>query len=276
MKSENQTIEELKGELGKYKENVLCVTEQGTYNYKGKSKSYSHILPKEEADKNIIDSALKLDFNNVKKHALFNHLNSSQALCLNLFGPLVADRLDLLNPLLGFDVKDCVNSQFEFVDDLIHDSSNFDFFIETKKHERLYFEIKYTESSIHTTCRAKDADARYRRLYSKPMEIILKNKNCIPMNVFCKQYQLWRNICHVAYDHCDVFFVFPEFREKLKVQVEEAKKLLKPEYQNRVHILTVDVICNTILNSAGEKYKAHYQEFKNKYFPSSVFGENNK
>ena len=272
MKNETETIKDLKKELGKYKADTLKVPEKVMF----RGHEYSHILPEKDANKNLIDSDVNKKNPDVKRHSLFNHLTSSQALCLNLFGPLVDDHLYLLNPLLGFDVKDSVRAKFEFVDDLIHDRSNFDFFIETKKHERLYFEIKYTEATIHTTCGAKDCNERWRRLYAKPMEIILEDKNSISVDDFCNQYQLWRNICRVANNHCDVYFVFPDFREKLRKQVETAKDLLKPEFKNRVHILTIDTICDTLLNTAEEKYQKHYKEFKKKYFPSSLFGEDNK
>ena len=272
MKSENQMIEDLKEYLGKYRSDNLS-KKCGTYNYKRKSKPYEYILPKEMQEKNLINSDVMKKYPDVKRHSLFNHLTSSQALCLNLLGPLVADHLNLLNSLLGFDVKDHVRAEFEFVDDLIHDRSNFDFFIETKKHDRLYFEFKYTEGTIHTKCEAKDTDERWRRFYSKPMLTILEDKNSITSDVFCKQYQLWRNICRVANDHCEVYFVFPVFRKKLKRQVEEARLLLKPEFKNKVHVLTVDEICKIVLECGESKYKEHYNEFKKKYLPEKIYNK---
>ena len=207
------------------------------------------------------------------RQSCFNHLNSSQAMCLNLFGPLVPDHLDFLNSLFSVDLKDSVRSEFEFIDERMNDGTNFDFLIETQKQERLYCEIKYTEATIHTRCGATDPEERWKRIYSKPMGVILQDKNNIAVDVFCKQYQLWRNICRVANNDSEVYFVFPAFRENLKRQVEAAKQLLKPEFQDKVHVLSVDDICNTLMACGDNRYKEHYEEFKRKYLPEKIFNE---
>jgi hypothetical protein len=76
---------ERKTKLSTYKKAELT-TEQG----KWKNFLYDHILPINQNEKNII-TEIRSEFwsffklNNIKLHQYFHHLNSSQALCFNLF-----------------------------------------------------------------------------------------------------------------------------------------------------------------------------------------------
>ena len=72
-------------------------------NWRGKF--YPHILPKEKKDLNIIEG-IRNDFwpylnkTDIKLHQYFHHLNSSQALCFNLFFPLIKNEENLLTYLI--------------------------------------------------------------------------------------------------------------------------------------------------------------------------------
>ncbi|OFO58487.1 hypothetical protein HMPREF3027_09235 [Porphyromonas sp. HMSC077F02] len=69
-------------------------------NEKGKygKRYYIHILPTNDADKNIINRGYQnnilglLKSVNIKRHYSFAYLNSSQAMALNLFGPLCLEK----------------------------------------------------------------------------------------------------------------------------------------------------------------------------------------
>jgi hypothetical protein len=79
--------------LSNYKNDTLGIFEDGTY----KGKGYSHILPINMIKENLIRSKyrneLEKTFVEMEKniHIYFNHLNSSQALALNLFVPLIKE-----------------------------------------------------------------------------------------------------------------------------------------------------------------------------------------
>jgi len=83
--------------LIRYKKEKLHIFEPGIYRYNGQNIKKDHILPlNQDIDKynNLIDRyRIKfIDFNEtqprkIKLHKYFHHLNSSQALCINLFFP---------------------------------------------------------------------------------------------------------------------------------------------------------------------------------------------
>jgi hypothetical protein len=86
-------VKSLQRQLGEYKRTRLGVKEAGTYLHKGREVRHPHILPKELKWLNILEgyrSEIReyVDTNHeIRLHKYFHHLNSSQALALNLFFP---------------------------------------------------------------------------------------------------------------------------------------------------------------------------------------------
>jgi hypothetical protein len=82
----------VKEHLSQYKNNVLHISVNGKY----KDGEYGHILPKENKSLNILPSSfydeIIGEIDKVKLHQFFPHLNSSQALCFNLFYPLLLSK----------------------------------------------------------------------------------------------------------------------------------------------------------------------------------------
>src|SRR5437764_1473263 len=95
----------LKAHLVKYKHNALGIKACGTWRAKdGVEREYPHILPHQDLKKNVLapyrdefwsdfDSRKVNDHGGqaIKLHEGFSHLNSSQAMCFNLFYPLIKD-----------------------------------------------------------------------------------------------------------------------------------------------------------------------------------------
>lgn len=80
--------------LEMYNKSKLKNNVPGEYYYKGKVLPKYHILPVSMADKNIIapyDSDLRTS-DYIKRHRYFHHLNSSQAMCINFFYPLIKEK----------------------------------------------------------------------------------------------------------------------------------------------------------------------------------------
>ena len=113
--------------LSEYKVEVLKITGNGKW-WKN-HKEYSHILPLDKKNENIINSDIKEDLISLLDedsiHLGFHHLNSSQALALNLFGPLVIkkhlemiDEMNILGKSTG--IFEYIENQMEY--------TNFDFF----------------------------------------------------------------------------------------------------------------------------------------------------
>ena len=74
--------------LANYKLAALNIKGDGIFRYRGKNIPKSHILPKSMYTFNILEEYRSQFFSstygNIKLHQFFHHLNSSQALCINL------------------------------------------------------------------------------------------------------------------------------------------------------------------------------------------------
>jgi len=178
--------------LGDYKVNVLKVAEDGIYKHcSGKEKTYKHILPAYKSEYNIIECYRKEFWNSnygeqmkKNKHQLFNHLNSSQAMCINFFYPLIEEKaLDIILNILGIPgiVQYGIDSVcFEKKSEPEMNSSsklyrvtNFDFYMKLSSETKLYFEIKYTETEFGRAKHDKEHIDKFNDIYSK---LLAKNQ----------------------------------------------------------------------------------------------------
>lgn len=253
--------------LETYKKAILKINAKGNF----RSQDYSHILPKDEIEKNLLQTDFKeklhAAFSELKSknqiHRYFHHLNSSQAFALNLFVPVMEG--ELYQDFLEKEIGNVSKAEFEHIEENSFEKNenrktNFDFYICADK-KNYFFEVKYTEDSFGKAKNDTSHQEKYNRTYKAELEKIC-SKN-IDEKRFLKEYQLWRNLCHVQYG--EVYFVFPSFRTDLKVKVEEAKYFLKVEYQKSVFVLEIDDFVKRMTGSNSEKISAHYKEFKKKY-----------
>lgn len=238
-----------------YKLNTLNITEDGEW-WKN-HKKYSHILPIERKYENIINKSFRTDLENLLKsdtvHLGFHHLNSSQALALNLFGPLVVSKqLSIIDKNIFNDSK----GHFEYIQDK-RENTNFDFFV-LNNENRFYFEVKYTENDFG---KAKD-DSKHKQKYLEIYKDKLENIANVSEKDFYKEYQIWRNIIYAESGY--VFFVLPDFRTDLISKVKNVKcKIKNSTIENRVNILSI----NSLISKAKEikSLQEHYIEFEKKY-----------
>jgi len=109
--------EKLIEHLTSYKQSKLHLDKHGLF----KNKEYKHILVEGDLDLNYLPSIRKdviESLVDVKRHVYFDHLNSSQAACFNLFVPLSLDK-NLSNQVFvdlipGF--KELLSIKFEYSD----------------------------------------------------------------------------------------------------------------------------------------------------------------
>lgn len=256
--------------LTKYKENVLKIKECGIW--EKNNKEYSHVLPKSEMKLNLIDEGykdkLETTFCEVEKrnaiHEYFAHLNSSQALCFNLFVPIIAEKCF---KFIDGNISNNAEAEFEHIEknsfekpDNEKEKTNFDFFIQDKT--KYFFEVKYTEEKFADT----KADERHIKKYEDFYSCRLKEiANELSQEDFFEEYQLWRNICHVKEKDSVVFFVFPRLRTDLEKAVVKAKEKCIEQWRENIKILYVDEIVEELKASDNPKLQKHYTEFYEKY-----------
>lgn len=161
-------------------------------------------------------------------HKYYHHLNSSQALCINLFFPLIVDdKLFLILDLLDIPRQPIKEARFEKESDVETGSgrkTNFDFYICLADNTKIYFEIKYTEAEFG---KAKN-DPEHRFKFTNTYEPLLKNNPYVKceysdVNKFLDSYQIMRNLCHIN-GNSFVVFVYPKANKRLICKLNSHKK----------------------------------------------------
>jgi len=243
--------------LAEYKQNSIGISENGTW-WKNQQE-YRHILPQKFNMKNIIDAGFKSQLleqiSISERHIGFNHLNSSQALALNLFGPfLVASKLASLSLLVGTDYSRC-SWKFEHVYNK-DEGTNFDLYLEADK-QKCFFEVKYTEDRFGA---ASDDDHHNRKF-----DLIYRNRLAkitdISKQEFFRDYQLWRNIIYKR--EGEVIFVIPRFRDDLLKRIEIART--KIDNPQSVKVVFIEDICRLGSSVDDGRFRDHFSEFDKKY-----------
>jgi hypothetical protein len=244
------------------------------YNHKGKT--YPHILPKICGELNLIETYrndfLKDKLSKISFHRCFHHLNSSQAMCINFFFPLIKEKkidfileeLSVKNETINYN-----SIQFEKESDIDNKAgqrpTNFDFYFETKSGKQFYFEIKYTEDEFGKPSQDKEHKKKYSNIYNKAAENVIK-KEYNKEEFFLNNYQLMRNLIHID-TNSYVVFVVPQNNKKVYTQATDANEFVVDEYKcNNVKVLTWENLFQIIdkQNFTG-KLKEHFDEFKQKY-----------
>ena len=267
--------EEIKKWLSTYKETNFGQLENGKW--KRNNIAYSHILPEEYWFNNLLPeykSELKdyIRSKKVKRHPDFHHLNSSQAMCLNFFYPLIKeDKLQLVLDFLTIDNDSVDYDSVRFEKESFierqkgYRPTSFDFYFKTQTNKEIHFEIKYTEQDFGKAKQDVDHLGKYDIVYQNHCSVIdSRYSNCTD---FLNYYQLMRNVIHVA-DNSYVVFLFPKNNIKIKQQAEFAKTtLVKPDFQKNIINCTweslLDFADTSNLNS--QRLVKQMDDFKEKY-----------
>jgi hypothetical protein len=263
--------------LSQYKVDTLGIEGDGIFHYRGREVPKAHILPIAERDKNILEQYSERYFASehadIKLHQYFHHLNSSQALCINLFYPLIAENsLDHFMSYLDLPEGLSLSPVFEKESD-VEDAArrtSFDFYVKQESVGNVYVEVKYTEDGF---AKAKD-DEEHRKKFTETYLPLVKQKSaflmpeCQECDVFLKHYQVLRNLVHVS-ENDYVVLLFPSGNKKVLDQAVFARDhLLTDEGRSRLKIVLLEEFVAFLeANSVGSKLYGYYQGFRKKYLP---------
>jgi hypothetical protein len=266
---------EIKDWLSDYKITHFKKLENGIW--KRNKKQYPHILPVDNWLENFLpkyktELTEYIRTQKIKLHSDFHHLNSSQAMCLNIFYPLIKEtKLDLLVNVLKLDSDsvDYDSVRFEKESNIEKEKgyrpTNFDFYFRTINNKKIYFEIKYTELGFGKAKCDKEHFDKYESVYKNHCSVINpKYCNC---NDFLDNYQLMRNLIHLS-NNSYVVFIFPVNNKKIKQQAEFAKStLVTSDFQQNIIILTWEHLLGYIdsITLGSEKLDSQMIDFKDKY-----------
>lgn len=260
----------VKGFLSDYKLERLCIKQKGIW--KNNQKEYSHILPEKLMKLNIIETYRKEFWNyssknTIKLHKDFHHLNSSQALCFNLFYPFIEEnKLDILLNEMKLKLSGKYNCFFEMILDK-QEKTNFDFLITVGKAIKICFECKYTERKFDTTKDDKKHIERYNEMYKSRIEGKIKSQYSSGSN-FYNNYQIIRNLSYLT-DNTYVVFIYPNRNDNLNnVKKLIFTQIVAKKYKNNVRIIYLENLIEDLLKELKQrepKLYTHFVLFKEKY-----------
>ena len=268
--------ERLRSHLVKYKFRVLGVLANGAWKgpRTGAVAEQPHVLPAEHARLNILAayrSRFWSDFDRGEGRALhrdFAHLNSSQAMCFNLFYPLVADRAwaaTFFQGVLG--IKDAPRAlAFEYVVDP-EENTHFDFFAQLDSGAKIYFETRLAELGFGTV----DLPPREReKLLARyaPRLSGLVDARWLEPDAFFRRYQLLRNLAYLDQPGSLLYLVVPRANASLQQALQILPEITAGALQDRVRVLHLEDALERVkplLRGRDDALKSHYREFRDKY-----------
>jgi len=265
--------EKIKNKLGEYKKTHLSNVENGSWRNSGNI--YPHILPKDKKELNLLPKYRKDLYyyiktnKKLKPHTYFHHLNSSQAMCLNFFYPLMKEKkLEIVLNAIGIINEkvdyDSVCFEKKSIIENKYGATFFDFYIETISGKKIYFEIKYTEQQF--------SKAKSDEYHSKKFDAVYKNNlgsisdNYLKKKDFLENYQIMRNLICIS-ENSYVVFIYPDGNKKIKTQAEFAKiNFLKNNFENNLINLTWENLTyKTEKEAQNNNIKTQLKDFKEKY-----------
>lgn len=237
--------------LANYKERWLGVVEQGISTKT--RQSYKHILPVDQRHLNILETIRDEFFayqtaGRIKLHADFHHLNSSQALCFNLFFLFCflpdADPVPLLR-LLGVEATGLTQPRFE-APSQHREYTTFDFAADLVGGGCLLVEVKFTEREFGTA----PNDAAHQQKREKMYLPLLEGKvrpEALVQDTFFAHHQILRLVAHVqpAAGHC-LRLLVPRGNEGLRPGLRFIEEQVLPEVQRLVKVVYMEGVLDRL------------------------------
>ena len=259
--------------LSTYKREVLGVEEDGIW--VRNRKAYVHILPQVKYQLNILPSVRDefwkwFSSQHIQLHSDFHHLNSSQALCFNLFFPMLRGNGQALGVLLSALKIDGVPHKqacFEFEPDPT-EGTCIDFSVPLQSGARINFEIKYTESEFGSAKADKAHLEKFETVYECRLAGRFEDSFCCPAK-FLEHYQIARNIWHLNETTGDIaVLLFPKANTRLRQQEPIIKACALEPFRSRIRIVYLEDLVADLFNQikrADSERRQQLEEFRAKY-----------
>lgn len=239
-------------------------------------RSYPHILPQKRRQLNILPrfrdefwTWFTKQSPRIQLHSDFHHLNSSQALCFNLFFPMLRNNGQALGTLcsaLKIEEKPDKPACFEFQPDLT-EGSCIDFSMPLQSGARINFEIKYTESEFGSAKADKAHLEKFESVYKRRLAGRFEKSFCCEAK-FLQHYQIARNIWHLNDAAGDIaVFLFPKANTCLKLREPIIRACALEPFRSRIRIVYLEDLVRDISKMATPDAVAQQQlgEFRAKY-----------
>jgi hypothetical protein len=258
--------------LSKYKREVLRVNEDGIWLRNGRR--YPHILPQEKYTLNILQSFRTqlwewFPSQRIQLQRDFHHLNSSQALCFNLFFPLMCDEQGLASLISVVGIEDSPTGAacFEFQPDLT-EGTCIDFSFTLQSGRRVNFEIKYTESEFGSAKPDEAHKEKFERVYRPRISGRFEESFCCTRK-FLEHYQIARNVWHLNEATGDIaVFLFPKGNDRLRQQEPIIKSCALEPFRSRIRVVYLEDFIHNLrgrVRPTDTRLRHYLEEFGAKY-----------
>jgi hypothetical protein len=266
----------LRSHLVKYKFRVLGVLANGAWKgpRTGALAEQPHILPAEHARLNILApyrDRFWQEFDAGERRPLqrdFAHLTSAQAMCFNLFYPLLAERdwaAAFVQGVLG--MKGAPRSlAFEYVEDP-EEGTHFDFFAQLDSGQKIYFEARLAELGFGSLDLAPRERGKLLERYAPRLAGLVDAKWLEP-EAFFRRYQLLRNLSYLSQADSLLYLVLPKANESLQQALRILPEIIAGPLESRVRVLHLEEAqerLKPLLRGRSDALKNHYREFRDKY-----------
>lgn len=266
-------VPRLKRHLAAYKKDVLGVAEDGAWSRTGRT--YPHILPATHRELNLL-APLRVEMQaylsampTFRYHRDFHHLNSSQAMCLNLVLPALrheSARAGLVKALGHHRDFDVEGACFEKVLDEA-EGTNFDFFLTKQDGGIAVFEFKLSEAGFGTAAADERHLEKLQQIYVPRLSGRVASECLAPARFFAA-YQLYRNLSYLASPHDELIIVLPRAHSRLAVEAQAFVSELNGPLRQKVRLLFMEDLAQHLLDATRRgagKVHEHYKGFALKY-----------
>lgn len=260
--------------LSNFRRSILGIVEEGVFLHRGIAHRKGHILPEGCERQNLLPPYGDLFFESehaaTKLHQYFHHLNSSQALCINLFYPLLReDALPLLIRSLGSDMSPPIQGIFESTSRIesAERRTSFDFHLQSEEGRDLFVEVKYTEDGFGGAKVDAQHLEKFRGTYAPLLEdSVYLAKDCNDPEFFLKHYQVLRNLVHIT-PFSEVVFLFPRANTKVADQAAQAREtfLLECGREKMRIVFLEDFVTELVSACRGTSLEGYFESFRSKY-----------
>lgn len=259
--------------LKRYKSEVLGIEEPGVW----RGRPYDHILPPAHAHANILPYYREAfwQFQNQSPRAVplqryFNHLNSSQAMAINLLFPILAGDEYATQKLLNamrLPVEK-VSGEFEVQFDA-RERTNFDFVLRYEDGRTVLFEVKYSENSFGSA-RPEMWDTKYRARFEGLHRTHLAghlDSRWLERAAVERHYQILRNISYLSrIRDSSLVFVVPFQNEAIASDLACLEDIRRGDLRSRITVISLETLMDRL--STGSEHRpfgAHIAAFSRKY-----------
>jgi hypothetical protein len=259
--------DDLKNHLGQYKDNDLKVQENGLWD----GRPYAHILPEEQSFLNILEpfrDVFRLEHEVGKLNFTLdhpNHLNSSQAMGINLAFPFMFS--GWYSPLLAaleIDPEPIAEAAFESVMD---DQTHVDLLLRGQSGRNIYCEIKLKESGFGE---AKAVNTDYEQIFQRhlpQLELVIKSEY-LTFDIFKKYYQLFRYMALLSPQQPNVFcLIVPHRNKAFQNGIAFLEESVLETMKQKIKLAYLEDVVERLLESLKmhDQIHRHFSLFKEKY-----------